>query len=442
MENIGGTNPQRHVLSNGPDLMCAPPSVIDVTSLLQRALHIDTQAAKNAENALANKNDNGLFTTQINLVDTFREPTKQHKKKYQQILRRLMKERARALQRQPLYGSPFPQRTTATLVKSLEELRILNASLPDQRTTEWYVLRQNCISASEGYKVLGNPKPVSTFAYEKASTIRHPERQTHRDTPPTMNNARDWGVVCEPICEKIYSNLLRPGAVVEEFGSLPHPTIPFLRASPDGICNERSTQPDAVGTMVEFKAPYSRPLKKACIKDEYLAQMQLQLEVAGLNKCDFLECVLELIGKDDAQRGFHPVPTTFRTASTRPLTTHAIGYIVSFPDCPSSKFLYGQLNDVDKASVHASIALLECTEEQRACAVVHYWRLKQYQLITVYRNQAWFNATMLPKLTSVWARIEALVADDEAYEIERSTRAQTKANRRSNKTVVYAFRGA
>ena len=431
------------------------PSVIDLTALLEDTLHIDTQTlnqtvnqtvnpcTQTAQNAQTNKNDNGCPVVNINLVEPFREPTKQHKKQYQRILRGWMKKRKQDDARRPLYGpDPIVSTPIADRITCLQTLRALNQSLPAQRTDEWHQARLNSISASECYKVMGNPKPVATFAFDKATKRRCSNHDIQRNTIPTFGNARDWGVIFEDVCALVYTRLLRVGAVVEEFGSLPHPTIPFLRASPDGICNEQSRLTDGVGTMVEFKAPYSRALKRASIKDDYLAQMQLQLEVTGLDKCDFLECVLELIEKEDAQTGVHPVPSTFRSATTHPLTTHAIGYIVSFPDCPSSKFLYGQLNDVDDASVHASIALLDCTEEQRACAVVHYWRLKQYQLITVHRNHEWFTEVMLPKLTSVWERIEALVADDDAYEAERSTRAQSKAQRRSPQKAVYAFRGA
>ena len=419
--------------------MCEQPSpAIDVASMLQRALHIDTQAAKLAESALAikNKNDNGVSTTEITFVDRLCEPTKQHKKQLHRILRRLMKKRKHDQAQKPLYGPPHPPTTTTTL-DQLERLRQLNASLPNQRTPEWHAQRQYCISASECCKVLGNPKPVATFVFDKATAIRHPERCVRRDAPPRLNNARGWGVIFEQICQKIYSQLLRPGAVVEEFGSLPHPTIPFLRASPDGICSEHSQDKSYAGTMVEFKAPYSRALKKACIKDDYLAQMQLQLEVTGLDKCDFVECVLELIEHDEAHAEDHPLPSTFTPTDAQPLATHAIGYIVSFPDCPSSAFVYGNLNDIANESVQQSIASLECTAEQRAQATVHYWRLKQYQLITIYRNQQWFHEVMLPKLTAVWTRTQELVTSDEKYKKERE---QRNKQRRPTQQTAYAFR--
>lgn len=425
------------------------PGIIDVnafTSLVERALYIDTQSmhecAETTRHAKTRDENDNAHPINVDLVEPFREPTKQHKKQYQRILREWMRKRKREDALRPLYGPSqiVPNTSIDHRLTCLESLRARNQ--PDQRTDEWHRIRDHSISASECSKVLGNPKPVATFAFDKATKRRGATDHAQRLTTPTFGNARDWGVIFEDVCALVYSQLLREGAVVEAFGSLPHPTIPFLRASPDGICNEQSSPRDSVGTMVEFKAPYSRALKRAIIKDEYLAQMQLQLEVAGLDKCDFLECVLELIDKEDANTGVHPVPTTFRSATTRPLTTHAIGYIVSFPNCPSTKFLYGQLNVVDEVSVQASIALLDCTEEQRACAVVHYWRLKQYQLITVHRNQEWFREVMLPKLSSVWSRIEALVADDKAYEAERSTRVQSKAIRRSpQKTGVYAFRG-
>jgi len=294
-------------------------------------------------------------------------------------------------------------------------------------------MRMTRITASEFYKVLGTDNARETFAFDKATAIRHPEDTTRRQrTPPTFTEARGWGTIFEEACVMVYSGILRKGAVVEEFGLLPHRTHAFLGASPDGICNEKSGSSEYVGRMLECKAPFSRKLQKNTVKLDYLAQMQGQMEVTGCSSCDYLECRFEVSA--------HPPNTTTPTQKTttgEPLP-HATGYIVSFPDSPQQLFQYGALNVVDEESVKASVAALQCTDEQRERATVRYWKLTDYQLLTVYRNPKWFNNVLLPKLQQTWERVQELVSNNEMYE---HIMQQKKAKKVAKKTkTTYAFR--
>ena len=67
---------------------------------------------------------------------------------------------------------------------------------------------------------------------------------------------------------------------------MPHPKYPYIGASPDGI-NVDSTS-GLYGRMLEIKNPTTREIT-GIPKEEYWVQMQLQMEVCGLNHCDFLE---------------------------------------------------------------------------------------------------------------------------------------------------------
>ena len=93
------------------------------------------------------------------------------------------------------------------------------------------------------------------------------------------NAITEWGVKYEPVATAIYEK--RTNSEVIEFGLMPHTSIPFLGASPDGITTD--------GIMLEIKCPPNRQIT-GIVPHGYWVQMQLQLEVCDLNECDYLEC--------------------------------------------------------------------------------------------------------------------------------------------------------
>jgi hypothetical protein len=88
-----------------------------------------------------------------------------------------------------------------------------------------------------------------------------------------------WGKKFEPVAAEIYSR--RTASVVHEFGLLLHPGMPGFGASPDGITSD--------GVMLEIKCPYSRRLYPGVVPRAYMAQIQGQLDSAGLDMCDYFE---------------------------------------------------------------------------------------------------------------------------------------------------------
>ena len=92
----------------------------------------------------------------------------------------------------------------------------------------------------------------------------------------------NWGHKYEPLSILFYEyyNDVR----VEEFGCVPHKSVPFLAASPDGIVTSQRQN----GRMLEIKNVVSREITKTP-KMEYWIQMQLQMEVCDLKDCDFVE---------------------------------------------------------------------------------------------------------------------------------------------------------
>jgi putative phage-type endonuclease len=161
--------------------------------------------------------------------------------------------------------------------------------LPIQGSKEWFEMRNKAITASDGGTVLGLNKyePRYKFILKKCDLL-----------PFESNKYCYHGKKFEQIATIIYE--YRMNVKVDEFGLLIHPTIPFLGASPDGICNrfkhDTSHTSKYVGRMLEIKCPLTRQIiMTGSIKDNicpisYWIQVQLQLECCDLEECDFWQC--------------------------------------------------------------------------------------------------------------------------------------------------------
>ena len=170
----------------------------------------------------------------------------------------------------------------AGYVEALEAVR-LNPGIP-QRTPEWYAARQRMVTGSE-LESATNPSKKRQFFKRK---LAGPEAWNDLKDSPAIK----WGVKYEPVACELYQR--RSGAGVHEFGLLPHGGIPGFGASPDGISD--------LGIMLEIKCPYSRVITGR-VPQAYYAQVQAQLDTAGLRECDFLECKLEEYGGPDEYLG-------------------------------------------------------------------------------------------------------------------------------------------
>lgn len=155
-------------------------------------------------------------------------------------------------------------------VQQLERLRAI--PLVEQRSEQWYALKTLSIGASEASSIFGwNP-----YASRKKLIVK---KCGHKDPPSRTNPACQHGIKYERIVQQMYSHIHKKE--IYEFGSIQHPTYPFLSASPDGITDD--------GIMIEIKVPMSRAITgiPPCY---YWVQMQQQLQVCGLDRVDFVEC--------------------------------------------------------------------------------------------------------------------------------------------------------
>ena len=164
----------------------------------------------------------------------------------------------------------FPKKPEPTINHVIQLGKLLSLPTMEQRTPEWFEMRNNMITASSAAAALGE----GHFGNKKDFILKKCGHNKFKG-----NKYTEWGVKYEEVATKLYQ--LRSDTKVHEFGVLHHPSYSFLGASPDGI-NEK-------GIMLEIKCPYSRKIT-GIVPHHYWIQIQLQLEVCNLDLCDFLEC--------------------------------------------------------------------------------------------------------------------------------------------------------
>jgi hypothetical protein len=157
----------------------------------------------------------------------------------------------------------------------------------EQRSENWYSIRNNLITASDFALAIGKGKFGTSKDFYRSKC--------------------GYEV-------KEFDN-------VTEFGLIKHPELSFIGASPDGISD--------MGIMLEIKCPYRRK-KNEEIPEQYYMQIQGQLEVCDLEECDYLECYI--------------VEFNSRNDMTNDENCMYKGVVY---EIENSKYVYGELDDLE-----------------------------------------------------------------------------------------------
>ena len=312
------------------------------------------------------------------------------------------------------YGNddlPKPTETRLTYLREQVE-RLIKIPQPEQRSLEWYELRDSMLTASDWGTILGmNP-------YSNSNSLLL--KKCGKDVPFPSNPAIDWGVKYEEVAVKIYER--RNGVEVLEFGCIRHPTIDYLGASPDGISRD--------GIMLEIKCPSKREIT-GVIPKYYWCQVQAQLEVCELDRCDFLECNLkEYDGIEEY------LEDNFNGDFTKNKYGMEKGVLLTFYNKSTKKnnFCYGPLCLDSKELIEKWIDENKerFLEENEDCLFmcIDYWYLVEISCIPIYRNQEWFHEALIP-LTEFWNTI--LYWREEGYEKLDEKLKLEKEEKRKNK---------
>ena len=264
-----------------------------------------------------------------------------------------------------------------------EQFRVLcqiNETLPEQRSPEWYKFRENLLTASSWGNILGYIGSRKEVLLQKCG---------YEPAQFKGNEFTRWGTKYEPIATRIYER--RTGKTITDFGCMRHPAPEnfFLGASPDGISDD--------GVMLEIKCP---PRRVICgtPTDYYWAQMQGQLEVCDLERCDFLECKLaEFSSCDEYMAHIQMVESGLITENIE------CGVSIDFRiDADTIKTVHSEFFIRGDAM---NEFIINGMAENKTIKFIGptYWRIEIYQVNPVFRDREWF----------AWAREHLKIFYDE-----------------------------
>jgi len=278
--------------------------------------------------------------------------------------------------------------------KDLEHRKKRLASLAiahqiEQRSDEWYKHALEFLTASQFADLLGAKRGRGKLVLSK---VQKEEQQHSRRFAAWTHesNPFDWGIRFEPVAKMVYEYITQ--TKVREIGRLVHSNPELkLAASPDGIVEECATT-DRLGRLVEFKAPISRVIEDGDIPKNYWYQMQIQMEVADVDICDYFEIVLR-----SPTRGCIPVCEGPARMSGY---VYSIGRIQPpFDDPQPVRYIYSNVNEMivgpDKLVLEEGETLLEIIP----------WDLISYNLVPVVRSDVWFGS-MKPVIKAFWEDVE------------------------------------
>jgi desulfoferrodoxin (superoxide reductase-like protein) len=211
----------------------------------------------------------------------------------------------------------------------------------------------------------------------------------------------DWGIRFEPVVRAVYMDLTQ--TFVTDVGRLYHGTLENLAASPDGLVTD--TEPESahrLGRLVEYKAPPTRKLMQK-IPKEYYMQMQVQMEVADIDACDYCEMKFYSPYKGKMTETYPIVQDGGQVHGTTQGKHYRgwIGLIMS--DGMLDRYEYSPFG------VQATDWTADLEERLGPTERIYElipWALEEYYLETVARDRVWW-ASIMPAVDGFWADVEA-----------------------------------
>jgi len=290
-----------------------------------------------------------------------------------------------------------------------------NIELPAQRTPGWYLARWNMITASNAWKCFGSPAQQNSIIFEKCKPLTVPmpiaeqmpiavqmpmpiavqmpiaEQMPMQEPYPNVNTPMQHGVRYEQVSVMYYEHTYKTR--VGDFGCMPHQTYSFLGASPDGINVDEGS--DLYGVMLEIKNIYNREIT-GIPKLEYWVQMQMQMEICNLNRCDFLEMRVKEYVDEDA----------FRADGTFQLTDEnkQKGVVMHFNNKGVPHYEYLPYN-ADENTYNKWMTDTFAKNDDKVWLENRYWWEDMVSLVRVVRNRQWFES-VVPDFKRVWETIK------------------------------------
>ena len=280
------------------------------------------------------------------------------------------------------------------IIEKLKELKELK--LPDQRSEEWYKIRESILTASSLADAIGEGHFCT-----KEDLLLQKCGGPRGEVPFEIV---EWGVKYEPVATTFYEKL--NDLTVLEFGLVPHPEFKIFGASPDGICDIDSP-PDYIGRMLEIKCPPKRNFTDE-VPRHYWMQMQGQLESCDLEECDFLQVkFIEYLSEEDYITDVYLENGIVKEGYSN--NNLPKGLLISFiqnnlEGNPTIKYEYGDFysshGDLKKWSDNI-LDKYKNSDFKYDIVKFHWWKIERYEITLVGRDREWW-LSVQPKIIDFW----------------------------------------
>jgi len=272
---------------------------------------------------------------------------------------------------------------TMTLAERYESnTRIKTYPQIPQRSPAWYAQAKTVLTASEFATIFGTDRAVSQLALQKVYHENPPEQTNRAATSTPEMSAFDWGIRFEPVVKQVLTAMW--GLEIAEIGRLVHPTDSRLAASPDGLI-ELATDPKMIGRLLEIKCPVRRELNGK-IPFEYWCQMQIQMEVADVDECEYVEVKLISPYKSDLSTYVRPAEGSIGQ------TYNATVWLFQSEETCEMKYAYTHTEKEDFERIGW------------VCIETIPWHVGEFFSSTVARDRAWYEST-LDKRSAFWEKV-------------------------------------
>lgn len=245
-------------------------------------------------------------TLDISLIDTLFDVKYQLKKLDNFTLPQFETVEMRDNRYESLINNIKPTLTDILRQKTAHYDYLRNLPQPEQKSKEWFDLRNGMITASSAADILGEGKygTREKMILDKLNIL--PNKYTEN---MFVYHGKKYELIATMIYEHLYNTK------VGEFGLVPYQNdssdselVNFIGASPDGIstCVTLDNKPNPlVGRMLEIKCPLKReieikgPIDGTICPHYYWVQVQIQLACCKSEECDFWQCDIKEFSFDE-----------------------------------------------------------------------------------------------------------------------------------------------
>ena len=268
-------------------------------------------------------------------------------------------------------------------------IELKQLKLPEQRSDEWYKIRENLLTASSLADALGKGH------FQTRDGLLLAKTSEQKDTiSKASRDIMQWGVKYEPVATMFYEHL--NNLKIVEFGLIPHPKLSVFGASPDGI-TDIDSPPGLVGRMLEIKCPPKRVFTKEVPK-HYWMQMQGQLEVCDLEECDFLQVKIEEytnVSEYESDVMVNGGLVKGNTSDNLPK-----GLVLEFYTDEGIEYEFSPW----LASLDDILNWKNKIVGERGVCVEKWWKITRYECTLVRRDRVWWNS-VVPDIIKFWSEV-------------------------------------